>query len=186
MPAVTSFRVFILEVALQGRVLEHWDVKTAFLTTKMDCVIDVTLPEAFNEDMGFQPQARRGTARHRVLKVIPGCPQGSRLWYADLSGFLRSQGFVPVAPQEECLFTEREKPHGVHLLVWTDDICVSFVERDRPRVQALLSALQVHYPNGIHEGEVRKEVLDPWNRCRASGQAKGVYSSKAFPRKASG
>ena len=158
-PAVTSFRVFILEVALQGRVLEHWDVKTAFLTTKMDCVIDVTLPEAFNEDMGFQPQARRGTARHRVLKVIPGCPQGSRLWYADLSGFLRSQGFVPVAPQEECLFTEREKPHGVHLLVWTDDICVSFVERDRPRVQALLSALQVHYPNGIHEGEVRQGVL---------------------------
>ena len=47
-PAVTSFRVFMMGVALQGRSLHHWDVKTAFLTTPMDCQIDVTLPEAFN------------------------------------------------------------------------------------------------------------------------------------------
>ena len=154
-PAVTSFRVFILEIALQGRVLEHWDVKTAFLTTHMDCKIDVTLPEAFNLDSGLQPEARRGTERHRVLKVIPGCPQGSRLWYADLTGFLRDFGFTSIAPQEECVFIERDRPGGVHLLVWTDDICVSFVESDRPRVRTLFSALQQRYPNGIHEGEER-------------------------------
>ena len=38
-PAVTAFRVFMLGVAVQGRRLEHWDVKTAFLTTSMDCQI---------------------------------------------------------------------------------------------------------------------------------------------------
>ena len=97
-PAVTSFRVFMVGVASQGRGLVHWDVKTAFLTTKMDCEIDVFLPEAFNGDRSTQPDARRGTERHRVLKVIPGCPQGSRLWYADITRFLKDEGFVPVAP----------------------------------------------------------------------------------------
>ena len=36
-PSVTAFRVFMLAVAVQGRSLDHWDVKTAFLTTPMDC-----------------------------------------------------------------------------------------------------------------------------------------------------
>ena len=158
-PAVTSFRVFMMGVALKGRLLHHWDVKTAFLTTPMDCQIDVTLPEAFNGSKDLQPGARRGTDRHRVLKVIPGCPQGSRLWHAHLSAFLRGKGFVPVAPQEECLLVEHEKPDGIHLLVWTDDICVSASECDALRVQELLLALRAHYPNGIHEGEVRDGEL---------------------------
>ena len=154
-PAVTSFRVFMLGVAVQGRTLEHWDVKTAFLTTNMDCQIDVTLPEAFNRELDLQPQARRGIERHRVFKVIPGCPQGSRLWHADISGFLAERGFVPVAPQEECLLVERGNPKGIHLLVWTDDICVSYDGKDRPKVAALLAAMRQRYPNGIHETEQR-------------------------------
>ena len=158
-PAVTSFRVFMMGVAMQGRSLHHWDVKTAFLTTPMDCQVDVTLPEAFNADKGLQPEARRGTDRHRVLKVIPGCPQGSRLWHAHLSAFLRGRGFVPVAPQEECVLVEQERAGGIHLLVWTDDICVSACESDAARVQELLLALRVHYPNGIHEGEMRSGGL---------------------------
>ena len=52
-PAVTSFRVFMLGVASQGRSLAHLDVKTAFWTTPMDCQVDVTLPEAFNSEKGF-------------------------------------------------------------------------------------------------------------------------------------
>ena len=158
-PAVTSFRVFMMGVALQGRSLHHWDVKTAFLTTPMDCQIDVTLPEAFNANKDLQLGARRGTDRHRVLKVIPGCPQGSRLWHAHLSAFLRGKGFVPVAPQEECLLVEHDKPDGIHLLVWTDDICVSASEGDALRVAQLLLALRAHYPNGIHESEVRDGEL---------------------------
>ena len=158
-PAVTSFRVFMMGVALKGRSLHHWDVKTAFLTTPMDCQVDVTLPEAFNASKDLQPGARRGTDRHRVLKVIPGCPQGSRLWHAHLSAFLRGKGFVPVAPQEECLLVEQDKPDGIHLLVWTDDICVSATAGDALRVRELLLALRTHYPNGIHEGEVRDGEL---------------------------
>ena len=34
-PAVASFRAFMVGVASRGRNLEHWDVKTAFLTTRM-------------------------------------------------------------------------------------------------------------------------------------------------------
>ena len=97
-PAVASFRAFMVEVASRGRILEHWDVKTAFLTTKMDCAIDVTLPEAFNTDRALQQDARRG--RHRVLKVIPGCPQGSRLWHDNLFTFLSERGFIGIAPQK--------------------------------------------------------------------------------------
>ena len=115
-PAVASFRAFMVEVACKGRNLEHWDVKTAFLTTKMDCEIDVTLPEAFNPVNELQQQAKRGMSRHRVLKVIPGCPQGSRLWHEHLFGFLSKKGFIAVAPQE-CLLVEQgeggDSPFGL-------------------------------------------------------------------------
>ena len=159
-PAVTAFRVFMLGVAVQGRRLEHWDVKTAFLTTSMDCQIDVTLPEAFNQEEGLQPDARRGTERHRVFKVIPGCPQGSRLWHADISAFLAQQGFTPVAPQEECLLSEKGNPGGIHLLLWTDDICVSYCSGDVTRVRTLLAAMRTRYPNGIHESEQREDGMN--------------------------
>ena len=152
-PAVASFRAFMVGVASRGRNLEHWDVKTAFLTTKMDCEIDVTLPEAFNSDEALQQGARRGSTRHRVLKVIPGCPQGSRLWHDNLFAFLSKKGFVSVAPQEECLLIERGRPEGIHLLVWTDDICVSFPNNDKQRVRTLFSSML--HQNGVHIGEER-------------------------------
>ena len=60
-PAVASFRAFMVEVAFKGRNLQHWDVKTAFLTTKMDCQIDVTLPEAFNSDTSLRGEWALGT-----------------------------------------------------------------------------------------------------------------------------
>ena len=158
-PAVSSFRAFMVGVAHFGRNLEHWDVKTAFLTTKMDCEVDVTLPEAFNQDKALQQDARRGTTRHRVLKVIPGCPQGSRLWHDNLFSFLTSKGFIAVAPQEECLLVEHGKPTGIHLLVWTDDICVSYLDCDKERVRTLFSAMLARFPNGVHVGEQRDGVL---------------------------
>ena len=155
-PAVTAFRVFMIGIASQGRQFEHWDIKTAFLTTNMDCEIDVTLPEAFNDNGDLQKDAQRSSTRHRVLKVIPGCPQGSKLWHADITTFLRSEGFVGVAPQEECLLVESGRPRGIHLLLWTDDICVSYSVEDKPRVRALLSSMKKRYPNGVHEGEKRQ------------------------------
>ena len=158
-PAVVSYRAFMIGVAHQRRILEHWDVKTAFLTTKMDCDVDVTLPEAFNHDKALQHDARRGTARHRVLKVIPGCPQGSRLWHDNLFSFLFKQGFAAVAPQEECLLIERGNPNGIHLLIWTDDICVSYPPEHKHRVRQLFSTMLKQFPNGIHVGEEREGAL---------------------------
>ena len=158
-PAVASFRAFMVAVARFGRNLEHWDVKTAFLTTNMDCTIDVTLPEAFNQDGALQQGARRGTSRHRVLKVIPGCPQGSRLWHENLFSFLVQQGFASVAPQEECLLVEKGRQDAIHLLVWTDDICVSYPEGAKQRVKALFSAMLMRFPNGVHVGEEREGAL---------------------------
>ena len=126
----------------------------------MDCEIDVTLPEAFNSDEALQQGARRGSTRHRVLKVIPGCPQGSRLWHDNLFAFLSKKVFVSVAPQEECLLIERGRPEGIHLLVWTDDICVSFPNNDKQRVRTLFSSMLHQFPNGVHIGEERGGALE--------------------------
>ena len=49
------------------------------------------------------------------------------------------------------MLVEHDKPDGIHLLVWTDDICVSASEGDALRVAQLLLALRAHYPNSIHE-----------------------------------
>ena len=57
------------------------------------------------------------------------------------------------------MLVEQERAGGIHILVWTDDICVSACESDAARVQELLLALRVHYPNGIHEGEMRSGGL---------------------------
>ena len=57
------------------------------------------------------------------------------------------------------MLIEHDKPDGIHLLVWTDDICVSASEGDALRVAQLLLALRAHYPNGIHESEVRDGEL---------------------------
>ena len=57
------------------------------------------------------------------------------------------------------MLVKQERASGIHLLVWTDDICVSACESDAARVQELLLALRVHYPNGIHEGEMRSGGL---------------------------
>ena len=178
-PAVASFRAFMVEVAFKGRNLQHWDVKTAFLTTKMDCQIDVTLPEAFNSDTSLQQAARRVGTRHRVLKVIPGCPQGSRLWHENLFAFLNSKGFSAVAPQEECLLIEKDRPDGIHLLVWTDDICVSFQVSDKERVQTLFSSMLQQFPNGIHVGEERGGALEVLGTSVIRKGPRSVYSPKA-------
>ena len=42
--------------------------------------------------------------------------------------------------------------------MWTDDICVSFLEVDKQRVP-LFSSMLAQFPNGVHVGEERERTL---------------------------
>ena len=58
------------------------------------------------------------------------------------------------------MLVEQGRTDGIHLLVWTDDICVSFLDRDKQRVRALFSSMLGQFPNGIHVGEERGGALE--------------------------
>ena len=58
------------------------------------------------------------------------------------------------------MLVENRKPTGIHLLVWTDDICVSYLDCDKQRVRALFAAMLARFPNGVHIGEEREGALN--------------------------
>ena len=80
-----------------------FDVKTAFLSADMDTEVYVHLPPAFNNDPALQLDAKPSTTVHRLLKGVPGIPQGSRLFNNKVHTVLTSLGFRR-CPDDYCLY----------------------------------------------------------------------------------
>jgi hypothetical protein len=55
---------------------------------------------------------------------------------------------------------ENGRLEGIHLLVWADDICVSYLECDEQRVRTLFTSMLAQFPNGVHVGEEREGALN--------------------------
>ena len=49
------------------------------------------------------------------------------------------------------MLVEKGEPNGIQLLVWTDDICVSFPDEVKQRVRALFASMLVRFPNGVQK-----------------------------------
>ena len=99
------------------------DIKTAFLSAPMDTEVYVTLPPAFNDSMDLQPQACRSKTVHRLLKGVPGIPQGSHLFNKKFHKVILSMGFARVA-DDHCLY--KVKDRDLYLTIWVDDILLMF------------------------------------------------------------
>ena len=59
--------------------IDQGDVSTAFLASDMDTELYVQMPASFNANPSIEVQRRPRKVR-RMLKGVPGIPQGSRLW----------------------------------------------------------------------------------------------------------
>jgi hypothetical protein len=116
---VKTIRFCLALCAKHDLELLPFDIKTAFLSADMDSEVYVTLPPAFNDDPDLQATAKRSHTVHRLLKGVPGIPQGSRLFNNKLHGVLISLGFAR-APDDYCLYVHPTA--GILFMVlWTDD-----------------------------------------------------------------
>ena len=115
---VTTLRALLAIAASQGWVITQADIETAFLAAPMDTEVYVTLPPAWGDDPSLDlPNAPSKTV-HRLLKGIPGIPQGSRLHHKNFVAAMHAAGLMG-SRYDPCLF--KHKDHELYIAVWVDD-----------------------------------------------------------------
>jgi hypothetical protein len=120
---VTSFRILLAIAANKDWELVLGDVKTAFLASKMDTEVYITLPPAFNNNKSLNLPDRNSVTFHRLNKGVPGIPQGSHLFNLLAHDTLTKLGFVR-ASDDYCLYVHLV--HPIMLALWVDDILFAY------------------------------------------------------------
>jgi histone deacetylase 1/2 len=111
----------VLAVATKyGCKLKAGDVETAFLTADMDCEVWVKMPSFWGPDDKQITGQRYECKPRRLLKGVPGIPQGSRLYYETFAAQLKSMGWLPSAA-DKCLFLNPTLAERTAALIWVDD-----------------------------------------------------------------
>jgi len=72
----------------------------------------------------------KGTLIVQLKKALYGCVESAKLWNEEISGTLKSMGFVPNV-KDECVFNTERNGHQVTVCVYVDDLlCTSADEAD--------------------------------------------------------
>lgn len=96
------------------------DVETAFLTSDMDCDVWVKMPPFWGKtDEPISGSIAERRVR-RLLKGVPGIPQGSRLFYHTFAAELRLMNYLP-SKADKCLFLNEQQNERTALVLWVDD-----------------------------------------------------------------
>lgn len=97
------------------------DVETAFLTPKIDTEIWVTMPPMYGDD-GGEVDVENNTSKQvrRLLKGVPGIPQGGKLFYDKFSAILQKCGFNQSAA-DKCLYIRVREEQMQLCAIWVDD-----------------------------------------------------------------
>ena len=77
-PCMSSIRFLLALAAKYDLEIKQGDVSTAFLCADMDAIVYVAVPNWFRADATGREQ---GYTVHKLVKAIPGIPQGPRLWH---------------------------------------------------------------------------------------------------------
>ena len=87
-----TIRAVLAIASKYGCKLKAGDIETAFLTADMDCEVWVKMPAFWGR--GDEPITgqREDVPPRRLLKGVPGIPQGSRLFHATFSDHLATMG----------------------------------------------------------------------------------------------
>lgn len=86
----------LLAFATQNRCkMYSGDVETAFLTSNMDCEVWVRMPPYWGNDSKPIDGTTSDLPPRRLLKGVPGIPQGSRLFYETFQSELKQMGYLP-------------------------------------------------------------------------------------------
>src|SRR6185437_5314289 len=78
-----------------GYKLKAGDVETAFLTSDMDCEVWVKMPALWGKGAVAITGSPAETQPRRLIKGVPGIPQGSGLYYETFETKLKEMGWQP-------------------------------------------------------------------------------------------
>jgi len=86
----------------------------------MDCEVWVRMPPFWGKDGDEITGVSSDLPPRRLLKGVPGIPQGSRLFYETFGAELKLLGYLP-STADKCLFLNRDLPERTAFIVWVDD-----------------------------------------------------------------
>ena len=112
----------VLAVATKnGYKLKAGDIETAFLSADMDCEVWVKMPAHWGSGTDKHISDHNADlAPRRLLKGVPGIPQGSRLFYDTLAACLKEMGWLP-SNADKCLFLNSALTEQTAVVLWVDD-----------------------------------------------------------------
>jgi histone deacetylase 1/2 len=136
-----TIRSLLAVATANGCMLKAGDIETAFLAADMDCEVWVKMPSFWGRGDDEITGQREDLPPRKLLKGVPGIPQGSRLFYDAFAVHLQTMGFVPSAA-DKCLFIKPGANEFCAVIIWVDDfifMCeneatwLSFIEQLRKR-----------------------------------------------------
>jgi len=171
----TTIRAVLAVATKYDMHLFSGDVETAFLTPDIDTEIWVTMPPFYGQD-GVQIDGGSSGARtvRKLLKGVPGIPQGGKLFYDKFSAYLIQCGFNQSAA-DKCLFFRGRDDQFQLCVVWVDDFL--FACFDSTCWEALLAQLKAQF--NITGGELRQFLGLEITRNRSQRQMSITQASVA-------
>jgi histone deacetylase 1/2 len=117
-----TIRAVFAIAAKYGCKLKAADIETAFLTADMDCEVWVKMPSFWGRGDGpITEKQGEPLPPRRLLKGVPGIPQGSRLFYDTFTAHLETMGWRPSAA-DKCLYLNPDIAEHCAVIIWVDDI----------------------------------------------------------------
>jgi len=86
----------------------------------MDCEVWVRMPVFWGTGDSEITRVKEFLPPRRLLKGVPGIPQGSRLFYDTFAQYVRTFGWAP-SSADKCLFLNASCAELCALVLWVDD-----------------------------------------------------------------
>ena len=120
---ITTLRLLLALATKFDWEIKQGDVGTAFLCSDMDTEVYVTMPAAvLAHSEAAAAAAAKGMTVYRLLKGVPGIPQGSRLFNMKSHAAITAAGFTR-SQVDHALYVA---PNHLYLVVWVDDLFFFF------------------------------------------------------------
>ena len=111
-PCVSILRIFLAFAAKFDWEIKQGDVRTAFLCSDMDTVVHAAVPNWFRADANG---TETGYTIRRLLKGVPGIPQGPRLFHKKSHGIYTGLGLQQCKSEFYLYFCTKRQ---LFLIVW--------------------------------------------------------------------
>jgi len=144
--------------AHEGRAVVTADITGAYLNADMKKVVHMRLEPKLAEVLAaLEPSYQEyvnsdGTLVVTLQKALYGCVESARLWYDNISGLLKSDGFEQNT-HERCVFNKVIDGEQLTICIYVDDLLVTCKNIDLIN-QVMLRLTETYNDITVHEGMV--------------------------------